>query len=653
MIQESLIEGIFRSLKRNAGWATIIVALAVVASAMINRFFPAIYQSQSMLRVMTSEQTADLSIAASMNGVFAQKNVLAELANECGLAADEVINRNLVEFQDAGAGLVKLIVRHENPACLKEISQTAIRILSDRFLVFSAEKREFEIKAAEKKIEHLEQALNQAREDLVKANLTTTIKVDEITLQLENQLHQLEEKIDLNRKKLQTTPETTFYYIEEETSAYRKLNQELNKAQNQLAELFKSYKEKHPKVVECKAQIKSLENKLKKSRTRTRKQKPNQTYIALSAEIESDHEKLDLVKTELKRTRTQVAGQEETRENRINNINLRIKALEELHNRTLLALEETRLSQTSTQGKINILQSDAHNPKTIGFSAVQRDCIAVVSGVLMAIFLLYSPAPVRTEIVSVSGEMLAGALGGNNLPMLTAEPVEIILEVPSLTSTPLALPAPEPTAEPTIYDERLIVLNDPESENLQPYRSLVSNLQISISETQTRIVLVGSARSASGRTTLLANTAVLMAQAGYSVLMIDANFRNPVLHRVFDLENNSGLSEALNHGLKEPMLQKTFIKNLFLMSAGMTPSNPAELLGSPEMIELLAELKRKVEVILIDTAALLEYPDTGVLGGQTGAMVFLHREGEPEEDLIAAKKLIKTIRAKVFGYVKV
>ncbi|MEW6713099.1 MAG: hypothetical protein AB1403_24985, partial [Candidatus Riflebacteria bacterium] len=460
----------FRSLRKNAGWATIIIGLAVIASALINRFFPAVYQSQAMLRVMTSEQSNDLSIAASMNGVFAQKTVLAELASDCRLGADEVVNHNLVEFEDAGAGLVKLIVRHENPACLKDLSQSAIRILTDHFLVFSAEKREFEIKAAQKKLENLELALNEARQSLNQVGNSAVIKVDEITLQLENEMHQVEEKLDLNRKKLQTTPETTFYYEDEESTEYRLFSRKLNEQRNRLAELFKSYKEKHPKVVECKADIKNLERKLKNSRSRTRKQKPNSQYIALSAEIESDEEKLNLIKNELERSKTSGTGEEISRENRVNNLNLRIKALEELHNRTLLALEETRLSQTSTQGKINILQNDAHNPKTIGFSAVQRDCIAVASGVLMAIFLLYSPLPVRTEIVSISGEMLAGAIGGTHLPMLTAEPAEIILEVPSLACAPLALPAPvTESEEPTVYDERLIVMNKPDSESLQPY----------------------------------------------------------------------------------------------------------------------------------------------------------------------------------------
>ncbi|GAB4272303.1 MAG: hypothetical protein Kow0029_10830 [Candidatus Rifleibacteriota bacterium] len=652
MVQESLIEGIFRSLKKNAGWATIIIGLAVLASAMINRFFPAVYESQALLRVMTSDGNSDFSIAASMNGVFSQKNVMAELANECGLSADEVINKEIVRFEDAGAGLVKLFVRHNNPSIHKDISKCAIKILSDRFLVFSAEKREFEIKASEKKLEHLENALSEARQMLAKASVEQTVHIDELTLQLENEQHQLEEKIDINSKKLQTTPEVTFYYVEEETKSFKKYSEELKAARNKLAELFKSYKEKHPKVVACQKNIRDLEKKLGKSTSRKRKQKNNPEYIALSAEIESDKEKLALVRAELKRMKSSQSSNEQARENRIKNINLRIRALEELHNKTLLNLEETRISQTTTQGKINILQNEAANPKTLGFSAVQRDCIALFSGVLIAIFLLYSPAPVRTEIVSVSGEMLAGAISRNNLPMLAAEPAEIILEVPSLTPEPLALPAPCIEADPPVFDERLIALNNPDSPAMNPYRSLVSNLQINISESQTRIVLVGSARSGSGRTTLLANTAVLLAQSGYSVLMIDANFRSPVLHRVFDLENTQGLSEALQFGFKENLIQKTTIKNLFLMSSGVVPSNPAEILGSPEMIEVLSELKRKVEIILIDTPALLEYPDTGILAGQTGAMIFLNKEGESEEDLIASKKLLKTIRARVFGYVK-
>jgi capsular exopolysaccharide synthesis family protein len=652
MIQESLIEGIFRSLRKHAGWATIIVGLAVIASVFINRYFPAVYESQALLRVMTSENASEYNIADSMNGVFSQKNVLAELANECGLSAEEAINTDIVSFKDGGAGIVKLFIRHNNPSSLDDISKAAIKILSERFLLFSSEKRDFAIKVAQKKIEQLENTLNEARAGMAKVSVDASFKVDDLTMQLENEMHQLEEKIDLNGKKLQTMSSTIFYYVEEENAAYRKYSKDLNQARNELAELFKDYKEKHPKVVSCQTQIKELEKKLKSSRTRKKKEKANPRYVALTSEIEGDKEKLQLVRGELQRIKASLKSNENKSDYLVSNLNLRIRALEELHKQALLNLEETRLSQTSTQGKISVLQNDATQPKALGFSAVQRDCIAVFSGVLLAIFLLYSPAPVRTEIVSVSGDALAGAITPNHYPMLTAEPAEIILQVPSLTSEPLALPAPQAYSDTFLHDERLIALNDPESEALVPYKSLVANLQINISESSTRIVLIGSARASSGRTTLLANTAILLAQAGYSVLMLDANFRKPVLHRVFDLENNPGFSESLRSGLKSSYIQKTNVKNLFLLPCGIAPQNPAELLGSPEMIEVLSELKRRVEVILIDTAALLEHPDTGIMAGQAGAMVFMYRKEDSEDDLKAAKKLLKSIRARVFGYVK-
>ncbi|MGM0599583.1 MAG: polysaccharide biosynthesis tyrosine autokinase [Candidatus Rifleibacteriota bacterium] len=654
MIQESLIEGISRSLRKNAGLATIIVGLAVLGSVILNRYFPAEYQSQALLRVMTTENSETSDFAAAMNGIFSQNDVLIELARQSNLSADEVINKNVISFSDAGSSMVKLTAHYHEPSELTDITKSAIKILSDHFLLYSDEKKEFEIKAARRKVTQLEQALKEARDALVKASTETTIKVDELTLQLEDQLHQLEERIELNSRKLQTTSKTKFYYEEEENDNYRKLSKDLNKAQKELANLFKTYKSKHPKVKKCKSQIGSLNKKLKKSITKVRKEKANKNYLALSAEIESDREKLGLIRGELKRTRLHENSQENLKENQINNINQRIRALESLHQKQLLALEEIRINRTTTSGKISVLKNSANKPSTVGFSAVQRDCIALLSGVLIAVFLLYSPAPVRTEIVSVSGEALAGAVGQQYQvsPQLRIESIETILEVPALSSEPLALPAPEIDAEPTNFDERLIALNNPDSPALVPYKSLVSNLQINISESQTRIVLIGSARAGIGRTTLLANCAILLAQAGYSVLMLDANFRNPVLHRVFDLENISGLSEALQNGFHPSQIQKTFVENLHLMSSGIAPQNPVEFLGSPEMIEILSELKRRVEVILIDTAPLLEYPDTGIMAGQSGAMVFMHNEKDSKKDLKASRKLLKSINAKIFGYVK-
>ncbi len=155
-----------------------------------------------------------------------------------------------------------------------------------------------------------------------------------------------------------------------------------------------------------------------------------------------------------------------------------------------------------------------------------------------------------------------------------------------------------------------------------------------------------------GRTTLTANLGVLFAQAGYSVVLVDANLRKPALHRVFDLENHQGLTTALCGGEGIGLVKTTSVKNLGLLPSGPLPPTPAELLGSVAMIDLLDQMKRRVELLLIDTPGLLDYPDAGILASQAGGVVFLHREGEPEADICASRDFLKSIRAKVLGYVK-
>ena len=653
MVQESLIEGIIRSLRKNAGWATIIVGLAVVFSFFLNRYIPTIYQSESLLRVMTTENTSEISLAATMQGVLSQRKVIDEIARKSKLSEAEIRREEVVVFKDSGPGLVTLAVRHENPVLLKELGNAVIQVLSEQFLGYNSEAQEFTVKALQNKLQHLEASMSELKHELVQASIKATTKLDEQTVSLESSMNHLEEKIHLNNRRLQTTPEEVFYYIEEETADYQRFNDELRDQRNQLAELFKSYKEKHPRVIACRNRIRDLEKKLAGARTRTKMKKSNPEYLALTEEINLDREKLAILKARLAEEREVLAANAAMTAENPETIAMRISTLEELHRKTILELEESKITRNTTAGRINVLKKDARPPTSVGFSSLQRDCLAVASGVLMAIFLLYSPAPMKAELIGVSGNVLASSVQPPNHLMLTAEPVEIILEAPSLTCTPLALPEPGEEEENTRYDERLIALNDPGSPSLTPFKNLVSNLQVCMSESHTRIVLIGSARSGAGRSTLLANTAILLAQSGYSVLMIDANFRSPSLHRMFDLNNTCGLADLLQGKKVRDAIQTTDVPNLSLICAGIAPKTPADVLGSPEMIDLLTGLKRRVEIILIDTPALLEYPETGILAGQTGAMVFLHRDGEPEEDLRAARKLLNNVRAKILGYVKI
>ena len=666
MGQESLFEGIVRSLKKNAGWAVLIMALAVTASFLINRFAPSLYKSSSLLRVMTTADMSEKDIAAEMNGVLAQKEVQEEIINKCHLDRKHIKPNDLANLSSSGSGLLTLTVKYQDPNLLNEINTTVIQILSERFLGYSAETREFSAKALQRKMEHLEKTITQLRKELITSSSHETWQNNSEVVDLENKVTMLEEKIDMSSKLLQTTPRKVFYYAEEESPQYKSVKKQLNVARNELAELYKSYKEKHPKVIACQNNIKDLEYRLSKASTRVRKEKNNPDYLAISADIQNDKQQLDVLKEELV-TRKKLAAANFSSAS-TEGLNMRIAALEELHKKTIIDLEESKISQNTTSGRINVLKKDHLPPQVVGFTAIQRDCLALLSGVLIAIFLLYTPAPMKTEIVGVSPETLAQSLGPQlelgfgmrSEPVeepkpILAEPAEIILEVPPLVSEPLCLPClvTEEEVLSLKYDERLVSLNEPTSEILKPYKNLVSNLQISISESQTRIVIASSSKTGTGKTTMIANVAVLLAQAGYSVLLIDANFRSPSIHRMFGLDNVKGLSNLLNGEKPYDIIQKSPVDNLSIISSGIMPKSPEEALGSTDMIKLLGNLKRRMEIILIDTPALLDYPETAVLAGQTGAVVFLHREGESEEFLKESKRILNDVRAKVFGYVKI
>ena len=149
MVQESLIEGIFRSLRKNAGWATIIIGLAVLSAFLLNRYVPTIYQSESLLRVMTTENAGEISVAATMQGVLSQRRVIDEIARKSGLDEAEIRREDAISFKDAGAGLITMAVRHENPVQLKELGNAVIQVLSEHFLGYNSEAQEFSVKSAE------------------------------------------------------------------------------------------------------------------------------------------------------------------------------------------------------------------------------------------------------------------------------------------------------------------------------------------------------------------------------------------------------------------------------------------------------------------------------------------------------------------------
>ena len=167
----------------------------------------------------------------------------------------------------------------------------------------------------------------------------------------------------------------------------------------------------------------------------------------------------------------------------------------------------------------------------------------------------------------------------------------------------------------------------------EAYKMIRTNLLFTLANAQNRVVVFSSAEPSAGKSTLCANLAIVMAQTGTKVVLIDADMRKPVQHRNFHLNKSQGLSKVLG-GLStvEECLAKQVLPNLDVLPSGTIPPNPSELLGSARMTELLERLQQQYDYVFIDTPPVCVVADALVLVPQSAGAVLVARHKQTTYD---------------------
>jgi len=177
----------------------------------------------------------------------------------------------------------------------------------------------------------------------------------------------------------------------------------------------------------------------------------------------------------------------------------------------------------------------------------------------------------------------------------------------------------------------LASLVEPRSSASEAYRSIRTDILFSPASSAMRSILVTSATAREGKTTCASNLAIVMAQSGKRVLLADADFRKPRLHRVFGLENERGLSDilagkvSLSGAVCTPHYDGEPVEGLEVLTAGNRASNPAELLSSPAVRRFLKEASDHYEVVILDSPPLLFVADAASLAGMCDGVIFVAR----------------------------
>lgn len=198
---------------------------------------------------------------------------------------------------------------------------------------------------------------------------------------------------------------------------------------------------------------------------------------------------------------------------------------------------------------------------------------------------------------------------------------------------------------------RLITHVAPKSPISEAYRALRTNIQYTHIDRTLRTLLVTSPGPGDGKSTSVANLAIVMAQMGSKVLLIDADLRRPVLHTVFNLDRRVGLSNVLvGRAEIAEAVSPTDIENLHIMPCGALPPNPSELLGSSAMQRTLEALKQEYEVVLFDSPPVIAVTDAAVLARHVDGVFLVVKAGHTsKEAAFRSYTLLNQVKAKVLG----
>jgi len=335
--------------------------------------------------------------------------------------------------------------------------------------------------------------------------------------------------------------------------------------------------------------------------------------------------------------------------------------------------EVGKLNQLSIQH--NLLKREFETNQQLYENLLQHLKDATVSAGLRATNIhlvdpaLVPKAPVRPRTIHdiatgllvglVLGVMLAFVQESLDTSVKSAEELERLIAAPALAVIPLARSSWRTRGgngrQPLDGAVESMVLNHPSSSLAESYFTLRTSILLSTPLRPPQALLVTSAQPREGKTSTSLNLAVGLAQRGVPVVVVDADLRRPGISRALGLaENGMGLSSVLSgaHRLEEVLHQFEALPNLWVFPAGPQPPNPATLLASPGMEDLLRQLRGRFAHVVLDTAPLLLVTDATVLSRLVDGVVLVVESGvTARRALVRAHKILESAGGIILGAV--
>ncbi|MBO0589166.1 CpsD/CapB family tyrosine-protein kinase [Sporosarcina sp. E16_8] len=200
---------------------------------------------------------------------------------------------------------------------------------------------------------------------------------------------------------------------------------------------------------------------------------------------------------------------------------------------------------------------------------------------------------------------------------------------------------------------KLVTNANPKSIVSEQFRTLRTNINFSMPDHELKTLLFTSASPGEGKSTVAANTAVVFAQEGKRVLLVDADMRKPTVHYTFHMTNTIGLSNLLTRQATiSDVVKVSTIDNLHIITCGPIPPNPAELIGSKTMDKVMEEMKEHFDIIIFDAPPVLSVTDGQILSNKCEGTILVMSAGETEKEaIVKAKDALVSSQANIIGTV--
>jgi len=541
--------------------------------------------------------------------------------------------RRVIKASEVGkkTNIVKLTYTNTDPVRARDVVNTLVQAYLDRTLSFKTEEASRTVTFVEDQLKGTRDELDQSEKNLQSYKSTSgVVKLDAEAEELVKKLSEIEKDraaVTLQRKQvefalaalLEARRKGQVYTpaVFREDPLIASMATRLTELEVQKRALVSENTEIHPQVKAVQSQIDQLQKKLQSTYETSKLNLARQETSILQ----------QLSQYEAKMRTLPAAERDLARLMRLSKVNADIYMF------LLQKHEEARILKASTISNIKVVDP-AITPDLPVKPQKKKNLllgllVGLMFGVGAAFFMDYLDDTIKDE------EEAKRALGW---PLLALIP---------------AIEGDSDVGQAPTRASRLVVRTKPKSPTAEAFRGLRTAIHFSSLKRDTKVVMITSSFPGEGKSTIAANLALTFAQAGNRVILVDCDLRRPSMNTLFEHSRSPGVTEVLAGDISlAEALHTTEIENISLLTAGTIPPNPAELLCSDNMRDLLSGLRESYDMVIIDAPPVIPVTDAPLLTAFTDMVVVVVESGRiPAKAAQRMKELLQSVQAPVSGFI--